>query len=1170
MAEKRLDAEQQNAVLADANTVVVAGAGSGKTTVLARRFVHLVADEHIPLDRILTLTFTRKAAAEMHERIYALLRAHADDPFVAAQIGRFDEAQISTLDSFCGRIVRAAAGSYGISPDYRTDEAELTELARARGVDLLVRHRDHPTLARLVAANGFTRVLEDGLVPLGSKHLTLVPVQDLEKLHAEQLRELEGSLHSKIESLREDAEALLSVETASSKAFDRIRDTVRAVEWETLLTRTHSIDDAYLDSVARRLEPLQSLSKRGGNSDDPGTQLFKDHIDALRNRTGTVVELLETLRLRGELEELFDLVGRYRDLISDEKRRRGLLSYNDVLSTAVHALAQLPSLRAFFGARFDRIMIDEFQDNNDKQKQLLYLLSQADGQGKGIIEEPDADRLSPGKLFFVGDEKQSIYRFRGADVRAFKGLAHELSDAGREPIVLHTNYRSAPGLISVFNRVFSRVMDDAHADYEARFEELSASSSFSSSTEGGEAAPASFEILAAPKDYGSSGESDVGEELLSAGEAEAYTIAERIRAAVNGAAASPAGRTGPWMIPDETGKLRPPKYHEIAVLMRSSGNQVIFERVFRAFGIPYRTQGVRSLFLEAPAYDVYAWLRLVALPDDAHAYAAALRSPLAGVSDDAIGELLSDFAQPFAPGPELSALLPEQDLQRIAIAAELYARLAELADVEAHSALISEIWYQYGYRYLLLREPSYHSYLEHYEYLLELARLHEDESLAAFSEVLRSRLGTFERLDDVDVDAPEDAGVQIMTIHKSKGLEFPVVVLANAANTGREEGMGTSPFYISDTYGLTFNLPSRSWRIDNRSKSNYFFEIGKEEEKAQDRAELKRLLYVALTRAQHHIIVSGTYHSKNIKREDHLLNMVLHGLGVEPATLAESSGDSSPSLDSGRMPQFTDLPGVAVSLATIPDLLRKALYKQGGRRRRQDLKGYRGRLESVPTVELSVPRRDFSVTELVQAADLHTVSDADAHGEFVDIDLSALPKNPEATFGTIAHRAVDVMLAAADLERAVVSPDDLPPAVRRDVDDENLLALLRRAEDMARAFLASEYGSRLKASSDRVRVEEPFLLHYPLDNDELWISGQFDFLLDQGAEEPLLIVDLKTDREFAPHRHALQMFLYRRAAEKLFGRSALSVLHYLRYRRSVAVSQEFTPQDVEAIVAQLR
>ena len=157
MEKKKLSPEQIRAVEVEKNAVVSAGAGSGKTTVLARRFLWLLREGRAEADQILTLTFTRKAAAEMHERIHRQLLAHREDPVVDRQLARFDHAQISTLDSFCSQIVRGDCSRFGLPGDFLLNIDAVDELAEGTALDFLLRKKDHPALARLLDFNGFTR-----------------------------------------------------------------------------------------------------------------------------------------------------------------------------------------------------------------------------------------------------------------------------------------------------------------------------------------------------------------------------------------------------------------------------------------------------------------------------------------------------------------------------------------------------------------------------------------------------------------------------------------------------------------------------------------------------------------------------------------------------------------------------------------------------------------------------------------------------------------------------------------------------------------------------------------------------------------------------------------------------------------------------------------------------
>jgi ATP-dependent exoDNAse (exonuclease V) beta subunit len=254
-------------------------------------------------------------------------------------------------------------------------------------------------------------------------------------------------------------------------------------------------------------------------------------------------------------------------------------------------------------------MIDEFQDDNELQKRLLFLIASEPG-------DLDRPSLAPDKLFFVGDEKQSIYLFRGADVSVFRRLSGEL---GTEAIPLSRNFRSEPVIIDMINAIFPSVMapsnpDNGREDFEASFERLDTRESTSGVTP-------RFVYLELPY-RDARGARDA---FRDAAECEAWEVAHLVRDAVEG---------GSLLVADRgTGKARKARYEDFAILLRSTSKQVHFEKYLRLFGVPYGSENACGLFSEAVACDLYYALRLALYPDDRNALAAYLRSPFAGLSD---------------------------------------------------------------------------------------------------------------------------------------------------------------------------------------------------------------------------------------------------------------------------------------------------------------------------------------------------------------------------------------------------------------------------------------------------------------------------------------------------------------------------------------------------------
>jgi ATP-dependent exoDNAse (exonuclease V) beta subunit len=713
---------------------------------------------------------------------------------------------------------------------------------------------------------------------------------------------------------------------------------------------------------------------------------------------------------------------------------------------------------------------------------------------------------------------------------------------------LRINYRSHGRLVDFFNTLFAGVMTapPGSADYEARYAPI----------EGLREEPeVNPRITLMYKPY----RKDLDPEYVDGGRAEAWHVSRTIRRIV-------ADEELP--VHDGAGGSRPCRYGDIAVLMRSTGNQIHYERYLRRLGVPYTVQGTRSLFLEAPAYDIYNLLQLLVYPEDRLAYASLLRSPLAGLSDLTMSRILLDRAagetaraRPEEYPPAFShsgeeELFPDDDERRAYLAAkEMYLELCRRAPAASIRDLLRAVWYEYGYRYTVLENPDLHPYLELYGTLCEYARLYEErgEGLVAFLDFLRENLGQFEKVEETGGTPGRSEGVQILSIHRSKGLEFPVVFLVDTGNTGRQGGS-------DQLYTLTREFgPVVTWGRDGTLTPNRFMRRAKEEEEERDRAELKRLFYVACTRAEDHLFISGCHHGKNRNAADGtgrnaMLNMLLGGLGwrggpedLEAAAIVESLG------------------GV-MEVEEIPEVTEGQLL--GGSRfvRRLDPEAAAAEYAKSGAVERSFRRRDYSAVELSAAASAEPAGEpgptgeeepepAGKHGPAGEEEpepagepgpageLPAfacdrfLQKEEEIrAFGILVHSRIEEALSTAD------RPALLPAALAEKPEEERR-AIEEEAERIAGEFLRSGLGSRARAG--RCECELPFLLRVLRNNsEEMYVRGQIDLLLEETEE--VTVCDFKTDRRKEPELHAGQLAAYRRAAAELYGKPVRTLLCYLR------------------------
>jgi ATP-dependent exoDNAse (exonuclease V) beta subunit len=1100
----RFDEDQLGAARVERNAVVMAGAGSGKTSVLAERFVWLLRERGARVEEVLALTFTQKAAAEMFERIHSRLSEEGEAALESLR--SFDRAQISTLDSFCAEIARDAAGMFGLPPRFASDEEGAARLASELSLDFLLSHWREPALSELLRVWGFQVVWRELFAELAVGHFHLAGGESLEAACERQLSECRAAAGRLWAGSGAARAGLQSLEPRTKT----IRDNREAA---LLLSRVGEL--LARESYAEAGQVLDGFRfKKAGARSAEDLRLMNLWVDELRD--GLLPALREqcaALASRDTLRGAFAALERFRQQFLAAKRAAGLVTFRDVAEMAVAALLRDPALRQHYKRRFRFILIDEFQDNNRLQKQLLYLL--AERQELCADRVPLPEELEPDKLFFVGDEKQSIYRFRGADVSVFASLAGELERAGGRGLRLDRNYRSSPGLVAFFNDLFQRVMAGALRDFEARYRGLA------SPRGAGPFAP-EVRLLLQPR---READGEPGE-LASREEAEACAVARLIRERVD---------RKDLPVEDENGTVRPAGFADFAVLLRSTGNQVHFERMFRHFDVPYSTPNLRGLFLEAPASDLYQLLRLALHPADRSAYAGLLRSPLVNLSDEGFLVLMLSGERPFARLDGLG----EEDRLRAERGRELVEFARTHADRLGHSELLHRLWYDEGYRWSLLRDPRTHNQLEFYDFLLALAARAEaqGDTLAAFLQELGENLGRYRRLDELEerevLPSRPAAGVQLLTIHKSKGLEFPVVVLADTGNRGRARPE-KRPYYASEAFGITLNL----------GEGNWFTRIGEEENEARELAEARRLLYVALTRARSQLILSGTL--KRSQRGAHL-DMLLAGLRLD----AEDpfAGQPAPA------GQAYDL-----RVQAIPELPLSALREGPPRRKPPELALLRGWYERQPARRPAV-RREFSVREVSEELEQGLLPGFPAPAG-PGRELPALPVDAllaelglEAGFGTRTHDL---------LTRWLAQPSGPPPdADWRGVAPAHRAACQEAAVSLARRFLDSPLG-RLAAAAAQREVEVPFVYRFEGGGAALSLSGQVDLVFE--TAEGLYLVDFKTDRRYREGQYAAQLGLYALAWAQGSKRPVLPVVFLLRSGEALPVTAR---RDWSAVFAAL-
>jgi ATP-dependent helicase/nuclease subunit A len=1203
-----LDTEQLKAATSEYNTVVTAGAGSGKTKVLASRYAWLVMEKNCNVDEILTLTFTNKAVNEMYGRIYALLADRRDNERARKAIEEFHKARIFTLDAFCAAIARTASSRYGISPDFTSDNHAVRELALEMALPFVLAHRDNPALQAIIANRKIRTVAEELFADTVLKHGSISRPMDFGGFMRRQQKEILLQWNKKTK----EAAGIVSVIykefkkiiKKTAKLYMALHDLFKTPPPEipdiaSLLYNSDGDDKLrqHITEYFSWFNRLQSLNLNVGSSKE--FTMITESIKTLRELYGDIGSFANAALQSWITGEVFLLVEEFQRQFNKQKRAAGILTFNDIACLAVDTLSEHPDIRQVYKEICKFVMVDEFQDNNSLQRDLVFLLSENfDRNAVGI---PMPEELRNDVMFFVGDEKQSIYRFRGADVSVFRSLAYSLSSVGRivpkigsggtdGVLNLERNYRSAPRLIVAFNRIFGGIAVRSSENerqtavflpdnkelpgFEAVYHSVHAPRTAlgEDSVEDCQSPLVHFCLLDKDRLFrGNHGD-------LADYELEAAYIAERIRKMVDSGfrVRERASEGILW---------RPCKYDDFAILQRSYSHQNSLERQFKNFKVPFTSDRPAGIFNDAPINDLLMFLRLLAYPEDRIAYAALIKSPFMRLSDITLSVcLLSGSDVPF--DETLEDTLPTEDKELYRLARKRYLALSEDARNLPVAELLTRLWYDTGYRYETLWSEFSQIYSELFDLFFEIARNMDSrgKTLAEFLEYIDDIINKEEKLDDLDIPPlVESHGVRIMSIHKSKGLEFSVVFVYSCGSYIKNNG-NRETAYFDDTWGLTLNLPQAE-ELPGQFE-NYFFKLSLGEEKRKETAELRRLLYVAMTRAESRLFITASLPEseknerevKNADRYEDEENQTSGDYTVrslkERLTFLEiknQTGNTASSFLDLLLPVLAEGEDEKNSrekpwtIEIIPVCTREEIRLAGGN-------FTSGRIVSMAEASASAAIH-YSNAEIItiqtprlislHASKLHAFFTADtnihipgsqAARDTIDTILERASLDA-AGFGTIVHSFLEAHLKGA--------AHQISPRLMARIEDRDIPIVMGTAENMVRGFLRSDMG-KLAINSPYREEEFPIITMIKTTTGEISVTGQIDFLFE--SEGIMHIVDFKTDRSQEPERHYVQLAVYSRAVSDIFKKPVRAWLFYLRGSKSIDVTKQILNIDIDRVI----
>ncbi|MDR2020916.1 MAG: PD-(D/E)XK nuclease family protein, partial [Treponema sp.] len=631
---------------------------------------------------------------------------------------------------------------------------------------------------------------------------------------------------------------------------------------------------------------------------------------------------------------------------------------------------------------------------------------------------------------------------------------------------------------------------------------------------------------------------------------EAAYIAGRIRSMVEGGVLVQVREKGETV-------SRPCAYGDFAVLQRSATHQHNLEKQFKNFGVPYNADRPAGLFSDAPVNDLYNLLRLLVYPGDRLAYAALIRSPFMRLSDLTLSVcMLHEDLPPF--DESLEPLIPEEERECFRRGRERYNALAADSRSMPAAALLTRLWYNEGYRYETIWSADSQIYGGLFDLFFELARTIDarGKTLADFIDYIEDLINREEQ-PDLSITDEREPGVRIMTIHKSKGLEFPVVFVYCCA--GRISRVNTKGVYFSGRWGITLNLPQAEELSESRG--NYFFNLQRDEENRKELAELRRLLYVAMTRAESALYLTMTLPAQTGKeKEDRVPEQLQYTGEFISGRLRQLDSREDKKVSSFLdllIPVLAECESPPYSIDPIEFVTWADIDKQS--RRHSGLSMAEAARTAGPFYEGAGIIAAPAAAGAVNASNLYYPDPAAGFAgqePAGDLDRFLADAGLEAAgFGTVVHRFIEA--------RFEERPPRIPPGIIARLDEKYISQVHARALAMTDTFFKSELG-RLSLDASYREPEYPILTMVKAAGRDIPVTGQIDLIFETAGT--VHVVDFKTGREGKPAEHYGQLAVYKRAAADIFGKPVRCWLFYLRSGRPEELSGSLDIVNIEQMV----
>lgn len=786
------------------NVSVIAGAGTGKTKVLTERFIRILdfgnLDEGKEIESIVAITFTKKATQEMIHRIRSEIRKNFPvNPKWRRYYRDMEKSNISTIHSFCARILRENPVEANIDP--------LFEVLEDNKASRLLKE----SIRDILKAN------------IREENKTFDVIKNFELINIELLVNTFYKLYIKIRTV---GMSFPKVKNMSLKYLKDLKG--GAVDIDNIKnTFIYLMDRLPKNSKIYKLRnnPIWLAFEKGHYNKDEEFEIIKYLYDNIGSSSKEPEKMdflrksIEDYLLAKEYDNIhiydvvLNLLIEVDDKYTYEKNTLKALDYED-LEIKVLNLLDNKNIRERYQKKFKYIMIDEFQDTNELQKNIFYKLA------------TEKDNLDKSNLFIVGDPNQSIYGFRGADLDVFYDVVGDIRNiTGQEPIVIKVNYRTVNTVLDFINHTFTTLMGEGYTNL----------ASFKSSDEI-DVEIFEKEDLEIPPGIDASSYHRYYEAEL---------IAKRIKQLV------------------ESGRYR---YRDFSMLFRATTRNHIYEKALNKYGIPYYNFGGKGFFQQQEILDVINALKAISNSHDTIAFIGFLRSPMIGMSDTTIYWILRQRENTVLNSMKKiieNKTMSGEETEKIRAAVDTIQYLIDYKTFHGLSDTINEIISKTYFIESLLLKQGGRQGVANINKLKEMVKKYEKDNIGLVEDLV----DLFDELKELDeaqgrVESEDADVVSILTIHKSKGLQFPVVIIPEMA-TSRNSTFEDILFSKDKGIGIKLNSGRR---IYDNIRENFSY---------RESEELKRVLYVAMTRAEEMLILGFQGKNSGFKR---MIKEIIHPL----------------------------------------------------------------------------------------------------------------------------------------------------------------------------------------------------------------------------------------------------------------------------------------------------